>query len=360
VRRAGWGLVLLAACGGAGGIDGATIDGGDAREDAGGADGGGGGGDAGDIDAGRPPGDDGPIGWAAVPGYDLDTTTGGGDVAPVVVSSAAAFDDAVGGDEARVIHVSGTIQGDFVIGSNKTIVGLAGARIVGSLALNQSENVILRDFIMQGHNCTDTDDCGDGLDAITMRGVHHVWVDHLDVFDGSDGNMDIIAGSDLVTVSWTKFSYSGERAPDTGNPHFLSNLLGSSAGSALDVGKLRVTFHHDWWGAYIQGRMPFVRYGQVHVFNNLYTSAGNNACVQPAFDADVLVEGNAFIGVEDPIQIHPDASAATRLVSRDNLFDGVTGEISADVGPGFTPPYDYPLDAADAVEAQVMAGAGPR
>jgi pectate lyase len=311
-----------------------------------------------DADA-APPLDDGPIGWASVAGYGVATTTGGGDQAPVVVSSLDAFNDSAGGDSARVLHVSGEISGQLKVGSNKTIVGLPGAKLHGSLALNGSVNVILRNLTIVGYNCYDTNDCGNGADAIVLRDAHHVWLDRLDISDGSDGNLDIVQGSDLVTVSWTKFHYSEERAPNTGNPHRFSNLIGSSDGATGDIGRLRVTFHHVWWADRVMERMPRVRFGLVHVFNSLYTAAGNSSCVGLGFDGNVLLEKNAFIGVKDPIRTS-NANEAAIVESIDNLYVSTTGTNADKNPPAFTPPYAYALEPVSGVQASVQAGVGPK
>ena len=57
-----------------------------------------------------------------------------------------------------------------------------------------------------------------------------VWLDHLDVLDGEDGNADITKKSDFVTISWTKFRYTDKSYPSgtSGKSHRFSNLLGGS------------------------------------------------------------------------------------------------------------------------------------
>ena len=127
-----------------------------------------------------------------------------------------------------------------------------------------------------------------GADAIGVNGEsHHLWFDHLDVSDGSDGNLDITEGSDFVTVSWSKFHYSTRRTdPEAGaTGHRFSNLIGGSDREPLDVGRLNVTWHHVWWADNVDQRMPRTRRGQIHVFNSLYTSEGNSYCTDAGFEA---------------------------------------------------------------------------
>ena len=49
-----------------------------------------------------------------------------------------------------------------------------------------------------------------------QKASHHVWFDHDDISDGSDGNLDITHASDYITISWTKFHYSGKRTDPAG------------------------------------------------------------------------------------------------------------------------------------------------
>jgi len=324
--------------------------------------------DAGSDDAGDCPGPP-PmteaIGWASQNGG----TTGGGTAAPVTVTTLAALNAAAAGTAPAVIYVRGVLEsGSVVIGSNKTIAGMCGAEIHGHVQLTGSANVILRNIKIVGFNCTDAGamaahQCSAGLDAVTViTNAHNLWFDHLDVSDGSDGNLDITNGSDFVTVSWTKFSYSTARADLPGNNdqapesgHRFSNLIGSSDTTLTDMGKLNVTWHHDWWADNIDQRMPRTRFGKIHLFNNLFTAAGNSYCTNAGLMASVLVENSVYDGVNDPLA--PDANGD--MLARDNVFPNSTGTMTA-TGMGFVPPYSYMLDGTADLEATIRSGAGPR
>ena len=294
-----------------------------------------------------------PSGWATQGG----ATTGGGSAAPVTVTTLAALNSAVGGAQPAVVYVSGKIAGSVTVGQNKTIFGLCGAEIDGHVQLGSSRNVIIRNLKVIGLNCTDTTDCQMGADAVTIEGgAQHVWIDHCDISDGSDGNLDITQASDYVTVSWSTFYYSGRRSLG----HQFSNLIGSSDTATGDMGHLRVTWHHDWWGPNVGERQPRVRFGQVHIYNSLYTSSGDNYCVGVGVFANILTENNAFLNVSDPIDSIDYSNPDSIVVSHGNLYQGGGGQ-RADKGTAvFAPPYAYALDDAAGIELVVRAGAGVR
>ena len=297
----------------------------------------------------------GPIGWASINDLNQNGTTGGGPAAATPVATAAAFATAVAGTTARVVRLTAAISGTFAVGSNKTIEGQAGAVLTGSLQLENSVNVIVRDLTIVGLNCTDNADCQDGADALTVNTATHIWIDHCDISDGSDGNLDITDRSDYVTVSWTKLWYRSST-----RIHRYSNIIGGSDTATADAGHLRVTLHDNWWADNVDQRQPRVRFGLVHVFNNLYTSTAASYCVGLGVNANVLTENNVFIGVRNPINSTEFSNAASIVVSRGNLYQGTTGT-TADQGTAvFVPPYIYTAQPAAVVEAAVRAGAGPR
>jgi pectate lyase len=228
----------------------------------------------------------------------------------------------------------------------------------GPHRFRSTTNSILRNLKVVGRNCSDSpQDCSGGDDAITLSaGAHHIWFDHLDVSDGSDGNLDVTQGSDFVTISWTKFSYSTRRIdPEAGETgHRFSNLIGSSDTDPADPGHLNVTFHHCWWGDNVDQRMPRTRRGQIHVFNSLYTAAGNSYCTDAGFEARLLVQNNLYIGVNRPLEVRDGGN----MLSEGNVFQDTMGPQSV-AGTGFTPPYAFDLDATAELEATLRAGVGP-
>jgi pectate lyase len=299
------------------------------------------------------------VGWASVDAMGQNGTTGGDNAAPIWARTEASFMTGVAGTAPRVIYVTGQLSGSFGIGSNKTIVGLCGAQIHGHLELSRSINVIVRNLTVVGNNCIDSPaDCSAGADAITVsNSSHHIWFDHDDVYDGSDGNLDVTSGSDFVTISWTKFHYSTARTdPLAGRSgHRFSNLIGSADDVPGDVGHLNVTFHHDWWADNVDQRMPRDRHGKIHVLNNLFTSQGNSYCTNAGFQASLLVENNVYIGVSNPLK--PDANGD--MLARGNLFDSTSGTESAS-GTGFVPDYPYTAESTATLEATLRREVGPQ
>ena len=233
------------------------------------------------------------VGWAAQSGG----TTGGGSAPAATVTTLAAFTTAVGGTDPAVVVVKGVLSaGSVRVGSNKTIVGVCGAEIHGHVEIIGSSNVIVRNIKIVGYgvgNCAldpsydSSVGCSSGHDAITVQKATHIWFDHDDISDGTDGNLDITLGADFVTVSWTKFHYT----PRTDNtaatrpaPRAIASATWSEARTtpAATSGKLNVTWHHDWWADNVVERQPRVRFGKNHLFNNLWPPPATTTASGPA------------------------------------------------------------------------------
>jgi pectate lyase len=137
----------------------------------------------------------------------------------------------------------------------------------------------------------------------------------------------------------------------------------SDSNASEDDGRLKITFHHNWWAERVIERMPRVRFGQVHVFNNYYASPDNNYCIRAGTNAHLLVEGNYFNGVGNPHEFNStDDEATANITARNNVYNATSGNQST--GGGGTPftsvPYTATIEPANNVPVVVQACAGPR
>jgi pectate lyase len=222
-------------------------------------------------------------------------------------------------------------------GSNTTIVGVGKDATLKGIWMdirgtanvaNSRTNIIVRNL-----SFVDTYDCfpqwapTDGAlgswnalyDSISLRDSNNVWVDHNrleDVetaddrlptrfgvlFQVHDGLLDITNASDLVTVSWNVF-----------RDHDKVMLIGSSDNAPADVGKLRVTLHHNLFDDLGQ-RGPRVRFGQVHIYNNYYkicSTPGYAYSLGVGIQSQIYAEENFFL-------VDPNAIALARIIGRFN------------------------------------------
>jgi pectate lyase len=196
---------------------------------------------------------------------------------------------------------------------------------------------------------------GDGVSVEYF--AERIWIDHCSFYDCSDGALDITLGSDFVTVSWCKFYYTA----NTG--HNFVNLIGGSQDlGMIDSGKFHVTFHHNWWSTLCFERMPRVRFGRVHVFNNYADCTGNSYCVRAGYLSELLVEGNYYDHINRPYEYYfettTDGDTAAGLINATgNATPGCTN-VGAFSDTVFAPPYAYALEVPATARAYVLYGAG--
>lgn len=224
------------------------------------------------------------------------------------------------------------------VGDNVTIYGYRGAVLEQTKTSNVNEdntvvsvegaNVIIRNLVFKGAGAIDLD----AGDCIHVKGGTNVWIDHVEIYDGQDGNLDVINGANYVTISWAKFHYT---VASTG--HMFSNLIGNSDSKTSDKGKLKTTIHHSWWGTGVKERMPRVRYGEVHVVNNLFSSEAASTCVRAGKEANLRVENNVFIGVNNPVDLYK--NDFTAVSSLGNYKENVKKGDDAGSGSAFVPSY---------------------
>ncbi|NGN67018.1 polysaccharide lyase family 1 protein [Streptomyces sp. A7024] len=274
-------------------------------------------------------------------------TTGGGSASAVTVNSLAAFKSAVAGDQAKVVKVSGTISvsGQVDVGSNTTVLGTGASSgfTGGGLRIKGKSNVVIRNLNLSKPKAP--------ADAVTVDSSTKVWIDHNSFSadrdhdkDYYDGLLDITHGSSSVTVSWNTFK-----------DHFKGSLVGHSDNNAAeDTGKLKVTYHHNLFSN-VYSRLPSLRFGTGHVYNNYVTGADTGS--HSRMGAQMLVENNVYRNTKVAVTTSRSSDEDGYVNLRGNDFGGAATEVSQE-GDFTDPPYDYTAEPASSVVGSVTAGAG--
>ncbi|QMV06217.1 pectate lyase family protein [Streptomyces lincolnensis] len=280
---------------------------------------------------------------------------------------------------------------ELLVGSNTTIVGLKSAVLKGaSLQVKNADNVIVRNLdLRDAYDCfpvwqPNTGGLGDwktAYDTLWLSGATHVWVDHVTLSDKGhpdaaepthfarnylrhDGLLDITNGSDLITVSWSRFA-----------GHDKAMLIGNGDTATGDRGRLRVTLHHNEFESVVQ-RAPRVRFGQVHLYNNRYVVPEDahdyRYSIGVSTESAIHAENNAFhtpghVEAADLVK----SWNGTALHQRGTLFNGYPvdllaihnaynsgseRDLTADVG--WTPTLHTKIDSAATADREVARGAG--
>ncbi|MBC9712768.1 pectate lyase [Streptomyces sp. TRM66268-LWL] len=281
-------------------------------------------------------------------------------------------------------------QIQLTVPSNTTLVGVGGdARLLGVfLTVNTGTNIIVRNLELEApvdhFTSWSPDDGTQGnwnarFDAMTVITGRNIWIDHCTFTDGRfpdreapvgfhgkrvqrhDGLLDIEDGSDFITVSDSRFT-----------DHDKALLIGSGDGRGeRDRGHLKVTFFRNLFTDITQ-RAPRVRFGQVHVVNNVYRGQAPDTgyALGVGVESAVFSEGNVFAYPEADPSFVLAAYGGTAFRDRGSWFDGRPADLnSLAAGLGLTDAvgwdpadvYAYrPLKSRAAVEHYVLhhAGAG--
>ncbi|MGB8226783.1 MAG: CBM35 domain-containing protein [Sedimentisphaerales bacterium] len=293
-------------------------------------------------------------------------TTGGADGTVVTVTTAADLASYVGIiDTPYIIQVSGTIDLNSLtdkkisIRSNKTIRGIGeNPTIIGSLAFKKgSSNVIIERL-----NITAPNGYGEGDGISVKEDINNVFITKCTIYNSYDSCLDITRRSDWVTVSWCKFYFTSMNSNND-----RVTLIGSSDDATDDSGKLHVTFHHNWYGSFCWQRIPSVRFGRAHIYNNYYNCPNDLYCVRTRLYAECLVENNYFKDVQNPWERYVSSAGGDpgKLYAAGNILDNVTWNVHESGvflidgnDTVFEPNYSYTLDDANDVPAIVQYGAG--
>jgi pectate lyase len=293
---------------------------------------------------------------AMADGYAAGTTGGAGGTT-TTVTSATAFKSACESGSPMIVVVQGNLGdvGQIKCKSNKTIIGKdTTAGYTGNLACSGVSNIIVQNLNIANPNAIGT---ADGIEASSS--CTKIFVTKCTFSDCTDGSLDIKRGSDFLTVSWCRFRYP------TISGHNFPNLLGhDDANGSQDRGKLHITMHHNWYDAGCDSRMPRVRFGTVHVYNNFYGCANNNYCMGTGVECHIRVENCSFENVNKPWNDMSGMANGGEIGWNNCSFVQATLPTYApNKWPVFTPSYGFVMDKVDDVKSIVTDrtyGAGNR
>ncbi|KAL6861518.1 hypothetical protein ACP4OV_017218 [Aristida adscensionis] len=191
------------------------------------------------------------------------------------------------------------LRQELIVNRNKTIDGRgAQVHLVGAqLTLQNVEHVIIHGVHIhhsaphsggmirdsKRHYGQRTRSDGDGISVLSSS---NIWIDHVSMYNCSDGLIDAVNGSTAITVSNGHF---------TKHDHVM--LFGASDSMAQDrVMQVTVAFNH--FGKGLVQRMPRVRFGFFHVVNNDYTHWLMYA-IGGSKNPTIISQGNRFIAPDD-------------------------------------------------------------
>jgi pectate lyase len=255
----------------------------------------------------------------------------------------------------QVVELEGLVEGAEVIdiASDKTLLGVgAAAHLRGiELQVNGSRNVIIRNVAVSH---VVAEGAGTANDAIAITGgARNVWVDRCELYSDLDNGVDYYDGlleikneASFVTVSRSVF-----------HDHFKVSLISSGDQQVGDT-VIRATFHHNYFYN-VGSRLPSIRFGKAHVFNNYYRDNTTGSGVNTRMGAVVRVENNYFQNTKNPIGHFDSPITGTWDVSN-NVFDACTGTQPSTSTGSLAPPYQYSLDDPASLPTAIpeLAGVG--
>ena len=253
--------------------------------------------------------------------------------------------------------------------SNVTLVGVSNRGVLDQIGvhLRNTNNIVVQNLWIRNVKKSGSP-ISNGGDAIGMEsGVNNVWVDHNTLeasggeSSGFDSLLDMKAGVTNITVSWNHYRNSSR-----------AGLIGSSDD---DDANTNITFHHNWYEN-IEQRMPLLRHGLVHTYNNYFSNLSNSDMIHginSRMGGRVLVEGNYFRNSNNPLLASDDSPQPGCWQTRSNTLDSISYSRSVGDGALVIPvitngqfdstcsvsvPYSYALDPSGNIPSIVSNGSG--
>lgn len=305
-------------------------------------------------------------GYATVSSDGVSTTTGGAGGTSRTISTLADLVTWAAGREKsttpEIVTISGKISSPSSVvltikhGANLTIIGASGEDLKNvGINIVDYVNVIIQKMTIHEVDYPDDD--------LTIDASHHIWINQCELYskigvgitvDTYDGLLDIKKGSHAVTVSWCRL-----------HDHMKCSLVGhtDNAGQQAEDSQIRVTYHHNWFYK-TNSRNPSLRFGAVHMFNNIYEDIGDYG-LAARDGGHAKVENCHYNNVILPMSTDefPTTFPMGYICQTGNIFTGTCGanvisQTGCDFWNSTTLPYAYTLDPEASLETIVKPNAG--
>lgn len=308
------------------------------------------------------------VGYGAVAANGISAVTGGAGGAVVTVRTLAELEawaaDREKNTTPQILQINGRIssaEGALITiknGANITIEGVGKTGALQNVGLNirDYQNVIVRNLTI--HEVLYPND------ALTLDNVQHGWVTRCELYskigegigvDTYDGLLDIKKGSASITISWNYLHH-----------HMKCSLIGhtDNTGQQEADSKIRVTYHHNWFSN-TDGRNPSLRFGAVHMFNNVFEDITDYG-IATRVGAHAKLENNIYHNVKLPMSTDKfpvDGLPNGYICETGNVLSGTTGaKVISQTGCDFwnntTLPYAYTLTPVNTLSNLVKQNAG--
>lgn len=262
--------------------------------------------------------------------YRNNVTTNGMKKAPLVIILKAGIYDGTQTLSVNGAKIFANSMIDIPEQGDLTFMGESNVVFKIGINVKRAYNLLIRNISFQDYY-------DDGIN-IGYPETHHIWVDHCTFghpttrpadTEHPDGGCDVKDGASYVTISWCIFRNS-----------WKTGLIGHSDNNgATDIGRLKVTFANNYY-LNTNSRNPRVRFGEVHVLNNLVQGASLYG-IAAANSANVYAENNFYLNTDWPM--YADRTVADFKAvygnNNDNNYTSKTGNYPAvglkQVGNGY-------------------------
>lgn len=195
---------------------------------------------------------------------------------------------------------------------NVTIIGRGAHAEFNGIGIHiRASNIIIRNLKL--HEVPQSRGEGDiitidGRSGKTASGpVRNIWIDHNELYN----NLNVVIPAN-ITDAKAKTEYQKDYFDelisgrgDISNITISYNYLHHSWKTSLwgssdeDNYNRQISFHHNRW-EYVNSRLPLMRFGQAHIFNNFYSHIDSTA-INSRMGAVVRVEHNYFEYAKNPV-----------------------------------------------------------